>query len=228
MARARPATEITPDILVQAYSVGVFPMAESADDDRLFWVEPERRGIFPLEALTVSRSLARAVRADRFAIRCDRDFDGVINGCAAAAPDRPGTWINSRIRMLFGRLFAAGRVHTVEAYAGDDLVGGLYGLQIGGAFFGESMFHRATDASKICLVHLAARLIAGGFVLLDAQFITPHLATLGAVEIARAEYRTRLAGAIVRTATFAALPPFSGEAALAVVRSAAARGAAAG
>jgi leucyl/phenylalanyl-tRNA--protein transferase len=177
-------------------------MAESADDDRLFWVDPEQRGIFPLDGLKVSRSLARTVRSDRFTIVTDRDFQGVIDGCAAPAPGRPNTWINRHIRTLFGQLFERGHVHTVEAYQDGALVGGLYGLHLGGAFFGESMFHRATDASKVCLVHLAARMVAGGFALLDTQFITPHLASLGATEVPKDVYRARLAAAIDLEASF--------------------------
>ncbi len=226
MARARSATEITPEILLQAYSIGLFPMSESATDDRLFWVDPEWRGIFPLDGLIVSRSLAKAVRSDRFTMRSDHDFEAVIAGCAAAAPDRPSTWINGRIRGLFATLFAQGRVHTIEAYRDGELVGGLYGLRLGGAFFGESMFRRATDASKVCLVHLVARLIAGGFSLLDSQFTTPHLETLGAIEIARATYRERLAVAVLEEATFRPFGPdnaIPGAAALALIEGAAAR-----
>lgn len=219
MARARSATHITPDTLLQAYGIGLFPMAESATDDRLFWVDPEQRGILPLEGLVVSRSLAKTVRSDRFAVRCDHDFAGVIAGCAACSGDRPSTWINDRIRTLFGALYEQGLVHTVEAYRDGELAGGLYGLQIGGAFFGESMFHRATDASKVCLVHLVARLLAGGFQLLDSQFTTPHLETLGAVEIPRADYRRRLADAIAAPAVFAN-DPMAGATALAILRDA--------
>ena len=220
MARARSATEITSDILLQAYAVGIFPMADSADDDRLFWVEPERRGVFPLDGLRISRSLAKLVRAERFAVRHDQDFGAVIAGCAAATPDRPSTWISGRIHALFEQLWRERRVHTVEAYADGQLVGGLYGLRLGGAFFGESMFHRATDASKVCLVHLAARLRANGFGLLDAQFVTPHLASLGAVEISRAEYRRRLGQALAIQATLPSdgTDERSGAAALAVLR----------
>lgn len=220
MARARSATQITPDILLRAYSIGLFPMAESATDDRLFWVDPEQRGIVPLDGLVVSRSLAKAVRTDRFTVRCDHDFAGVIAGCAASAADRPSTWINERIRALFGALHEQGRVHSVEAYRDGQLAGGLYGLQIGAAFFGESMFHRAADASKVCLVHLVARLRAGGFRLLDSQFTTPHLATLGAVEIPRADYRRRLAEAVAAEATFGGRDALSGAAALAILRAA--------
>ena len=202
MRPARSQIDITPDILIQAYSLGLFPMAESATDASLFWVDPEQRGIFPLHDLVISRSLAKTIRADRFQVVVDRDFTAVIEGCAQAGPDRDQTWINAQIRALFGQLFASGHVHTVEAYRDDALVGGLYGLQIGGAFFGESMFHRATDASKVCLAHLAARLVAGGFTLLDTQFITPHLASLGAIEIPRATYRARLAEATAQRASF--------------------------
>ncbi len=201
MVRTRPLA-ITPDILLKAYSVGLFPMADSADDPALFWVDPEQRGVFPLDGIRVSASLAKAVRSDRFDVVADRDFDAVIAACAAPTPGRPATWINARIRDLFGDLFRSGQAHTVEAYRDGALVGGLYGLAIGAAFFGESMFHRTTDASKVCLVHLAARLRAGGFRLLDTQFITPHLASLGAVELPRAAYKTRLADAIGREAAF--------------------------
>lgn len=195
MTEASPSHEITPLLLLRAYSVGMFPMAESADDPSLFWVDPEQRGIFPLDGLLVSRSLAKAVRSDRFEIQVDQDFDAVIDGCAGlgAGLARSSTWINARIRRLYRKLFEQGYVHTVEArnQAGD-LVGGLYGVAIGGAFFGESMFHRETDASKVALVHLVARLRRGGFRLLDTQFVTPHLVTLGAIEIPRAEYHARL------------------------------------
>ena len=220
MARTRPLA-ITPDILLKAYSVGLFPMADSADDPALFWVDPEQRGVFPLDGIKVSASLAKAVRADRFDVVVDRDFDAVIAACAAPTPDRPATWINARIRDLFGALFRSGQAHTVEAYRDGALVGGLYGLAIGAAFFGESMFHRATDASKVCLVHLAARLRAGGFRLLDTQFITPHLASLGAVELPKAAYRTRLADAVDRNADFhpwGDLPRVDGRTALAALQ----------
>ena len=206
MARSRDRPQITPDILLRAYSIGLFPMAESASDPNLFWVDPDERGVFPLDALVVTRSLAKAVRSDRYAIRVDHDYDGVIDGCAASAPGREGTWINGRIRALYRALFERGHVHTVEAWAGDDLVGGLYGVAIGAAFFGESMFHRRTDASKVALVHLVARLRAGGFTLLDTQFVTDHLATLGAVAVPRAAYHVLLADAVERPADFSAWP----------------------
>ena len=198
MGPHRPPPAITPQILLRAYSIGLFPMAEGADDPSLFWLDPEFRGIFPLDGMIVSRSLAKTVRQDRFIVCVDRDFDAVLDGCAAAAPDRPETWINDQIRGLYRDLFDLGYAHTVEAYRDGALVGGLYGVALGAAFFGESMFHRQTDASKVCLLHLAARLRGGGFDLLDTQFVTPHLATLGAVEIPRARYRKRLAEAVKR------------------------------
>ncbi len=199
-------------------------MAEDAADPSLFWVDPERRGIFPLDGIIVSRSLRKTVRADRFDVSFNRDFDAVVAGCAAAATGRTQTWINATIRHLYGALFERGQVHTVEARQGGVLVGGLYGVAIGAAFFGESMFHRATDASKVCLVHLAAALIEGGFELLDTQFVTPHLASLGAVEIPRAEYHQRLGRALDRPALFPPRRPgpASGPAALATLDRAAA------
>ena len=184
--------ELTSDILLRAYSIGVFPMAESRDAKDLFWVEPQERGIFPLDGLIVSRSLAKTVRSDRFRVVADRAFETVMRACA----EREKTWINDEIVRLYGELFAAGHAHSLEAYEGDALVGGLYGVSLRGAFFGESMFHRARDASKVALVHLFARLRPGGFRLLDAQFSTEHLASLGAVEISRDTFRLRLAEAL--------------------------------
>jgi leucyl/phenylalanyl-tRNA--protein transferase len=177
-------------------------MAESAEDPNLFWVEPEVRGVFPLDNIIVSRSLAKTVRTDVFEVRIDQDFDAVMDGCAASYGDREKTWINDRIRRLYRQLFDMGRVHTVESWRDGVLVGGLYGVRLGSAFFGESMFHRETDASKVALLHLAARLRAGGFTLLDAQFVTPHLASLGAVEMRKESYRRRLAEAVARPANF--------------------------
>lgn len=203
MSRIQPKFEITPDILLRAYSIGLFPMAESRQADALFWVEPEQRGVFPLDGLAISRSLAKTVRSDRFEVRANRDFDAVIDACA----DRENTWINAEIRRLYRELFARGHAHSVEAYESGQLVGGLYGVSVGGAFFGESMFHETRDASKVALVHLVARLRYGGFRLLDTQFITPHLAGLGAVEIPREEYRSRLSAALDAPADFAAWPP---------------------
>ena len=202
MANRIDPAALTPEILLRAYSIGLFPMAESADDPHLFWVDPPLRGVFPLDGLIVSKSLAGTVRSDRFDIRIDHDFDAVIDACAQPMPDRPDTWINATIRDLYRRLFLRGFVHTVEVYSGDALAGGLYGVSLGGAFFGESMFHRQTDASKVALVHLAARLRLAGYVLLDTQFVTPHLATLGAIEIPRAVYRGRLAAALRLACTF--------------------------
>jgi leucyl/phenylalanyl-tRNA--protein transferase len=199
--------EITPEILLRAYAAGIFPMAEDADDPGLFWIEPQQRGTFPLDGIHVPRRLARTVRADHFEIRIDTDFDGVIAGCAAPAEDRDRTWINARIRRLYGELFDLGHCHTVEAWREGRLVGGLYGVKLGAAFFGESMFHRERDASKVAFVHLAARLRAGGFKLLDAQFVTEHLARFGAVEVGRRDYKRLLGRAIDAEANWWVWPP---------------------
>ena len=223
MAGVGQLYEITPKLLLRAYSIGMFPMAESAEDPTLFWVDPEERGVFPLDDLIVSKSLAKIVRSDRYEIRIDSDFEGVMDGCAGGGLERPSTWINERIRKLYYDLFRQGHVHTVEAWRDGELVGGLYGLAIGSAFFGESMFHQARDASKVCLVHLVARLRAGGFTLLDTQFVTPHLATLGAVAVSRRRYHRLLDKAIGKQANFFAWPKdarISGERALDVVREA--------
>lgn len=209
MARlGRPIT-VTPQILLRAYAAGLFPMAESAEDPSLFWLDPEKRGVFPLRAMRISQSLAKTVRSDRFEIVVDRDFAAVVEACAAPDAGRPQTWINGTIRQLFGELFTLGHVHTVEAYQEGELVGGLYGASLGGAFFGESMFHHRRDASKVCLVHLAGRLVAGGYSLLDTQFITPHLESLGAVEIPRGTYRKLLAAALAQQGDFFAWPKTS-------------------
>jgi leucyl/phenylalanyl-tRNA---protein transferase len=213
MSRPRRQSEITPDLLIRAYSIGLFPMAEDREAEHLFWVEPDERGIFPLDALKVSRSLAKSVRSDRFEVRADGDFEAVMRACA----ERDKTWINAQILKLYCELHRAGRAHSVEVHEEGALVGGLYGVSLGAAFFGESMFHRATDASKVALVHLAARLKLGGYRLLDAQFLTPHLATLGAIEISRAEYRRRLEPALAAKADFSVYPvakPMSGALAL--------------
>lgn len=191
-----PDTLITAEVLLRAYAAGLFPMAESADDPSLFWVEPKERGIIPLDHFHVSSRLARTVLSDRFEIRIDTDFRAVIDGCAAPARGREETWINRRIRDLYGELFDLGWCHTVEVWCDNKLAGGLYGLELGGAFFGESMFHRERDASKVALVHLVARLLKGGYVLLDTQFVTPHLAGFGAVSIARDEYMEQLRSAL--------------------------------
>ena len=206
MSLPGPQLEITPKLLLRAYSIGMFPMAESADDPTLFWVDPDERGVFPLDGLIVSRSLAKVVRSDRFEIRVDTDFDAVIDACAGGGEGRPSTWINARSRRLYGDLFRQGHVHTVEAWRDGEMVGGLYGVSIGGAFFGESMFHRARDASKVALVHLVARLRKGGYSLLDTQFVTDHLASLGAVEVPRRAYHRMLDEAIGLRADFFAWP----------------------
>ncbi|CAH0340394.1 leucyl/phenylalanyl-tRNA--protein transferase [Rhizobium sp. CECT 9324] len=179
---------ITPELLLRAYSIGLFPMSDSADDPELFWVEPEIRGIIPLDDFHVSKSLAKAIRRKPFDIRFDTVFDTVVEKCAEEADDRPSTWINQQIRELYGALHRLGHAHSVEAWEGDDLVGGLYGVSLGSAFFGESMFSRRTNASKICLVALVERLKERGFTLLDTQFTTEHLKTFGAVDISKAAY----------------------------------------
>jgi leucyl/phenylalanyl-tRNA--protein transferase len=192
------ALQITPQVLLKAYACGIFPMSDSASDPGLYWVEPEWRGIFPLDGFHVPRRLARTIRQQPYEIRIDTDFEGVITGCAGnpAIAYRDKTWINQRIRGLYRELFDMGRCHTVEAWQDGKLVGGLYGVHLGGAFFGESMFSHATDASKIALVYLVARLKAGGFTLLDAQFTTEHLEQFGVAEIDRGEYHRRLEGAL--------------------------------
>lgn len=189
---------ITVDILLRAYSAGLFPMADSADDPELFWVEPEIRGIIPLDDFHVSRSLAKAMRRNPFDIRFNTAFEAVMAGCAAEAPDRPSTWINATIRRLYTELHQIGHAHSVEAWEGKELVGGLYGVSLGAAFFGESMFSRRTNASKICLVHLVERLKAQGFVLLDTQFTTEHLKTFGAIDVPKQDYAKMLDLAVNR------------------------------
>ncbi|WP_169193768.1 leucyl/phenylalanyl-tRNA--protein transferase [Devosia sp. MC1541] len=185
--------ELTPELIIRAYCSGIFPMAEDATDENVFWVSPEERGIIPLEKFHASKSLRRTMRKSGWTIRVDSDWDGILNGCSTVGKDRHSTWINSTIRSVYGELFERGIAHTVEVWDGEQLVGGLYGLAIGGAFFGESMFHRQTDASKAAMAHLVERLRAGNFVLLDTQFLTPHLASLGGIEIPREDYEERLA-----------------------------------
>ena len=197
--------EITPELIIRAYRAGIFPMSEDADDEDLFWVSPEMRGIIPLEGFHVSASLRKAIRKSGFVVRTDTDFAAIIEGCATVGADRDSTWINRTIRSVYGELFRRGVAHTVEVWDGGELVGGLYGLAIGGAFFGESMFHRRTNASKIAMAHLVDRLRAGGFVLLDTQFVTPHLASLGGIEIPREEYEDRLADALLVEGDWSAL-----------------------
>ena len=204
---------LTPDILLQAYAAGVFPMAESADDPELFWVDPTRRGIIPLDGFHVPRRLKRVLRRGDFGISVDRDFSAVMQGCAEASETRPSTWINDEIVRLYTALFERGAAHSVECRIAGELVGGLYGVSLGAAFFGESMFSRATDASKVALVHLVTRLRVGGYRLLDTQFLTPHLAQFGGIEISRARYRRLLAEALRYRAVFPAdLPGEGGDA----------------
>ncbi len=194
--------EITPELLIQAYTVGMFPMAMDADDPQLHWIEPSWRCIIPLDGLKISRSLAKTVRQGRFDVRVNTAFDQVLDACAASAPGREKTWINTTIRQLYTALHRRGQVHSVECWREDALVGGLYGVSIGAAFFGESMFHRETDASKVALVHLVERLNAGGYVLLDAQFRTDHLVSLGAIEVPKLRYKAMLADAVRKNADF--------------------------
>jgi leucyl/phenylalanyl-tRNA--protein transferase len=194
--------KITPDLVLRAYAVGLFPMAECRDDPLLFWVDPKLRGILPLDRFHLPRRLRRTVRQGRFAVTCDTAFRAVIEGCAETAPGRPNTWINDDIIELYCRLHARGQAHSLECWRGGALVGGLYGVALGGAFFGESMFSRRRDASKVAFVHLVARLRAGGFALLDTQFLTAHLAQFGAVEIPRQAYRRRLAAALALDVAF--------------------------
>lgn len=195
---------LTPEILLRAYAAGIFPMAESADDPELFWVDPEQRGILPLEAVHIPHKLRRTIRSGSFEIRCNTAFTAVMQGCAEPAPDRPSTWINDEILTLYTALHHLGHAHSVEVWRDGDLVGGLYGVSLGGVFCGESMFSRATDASKVALIHLVARLVVGGFALLDTQFVTDHLRQFGAIEIPRAEYRRRLRAALKLPAQFPA------------------------
>jgi leucyl/phenylalanyl-tRNA--protein transferase len=210
----RPRTEaFTADELIECYRQGVFPMADGRHDRRLFLVDPATRGVFPLDGLRISRRLARTVRSDRFEIRLDTAFEAVIEACAAPRPGRMETWINRPIQRLCGALFERGLAHSVEAWRDQRMVGGLYGIAIGGAFFGESMFQTERDASKTALIHLAARLRVGGYHLLDTQFVTDHLQRLGAVELSRAQYRARLVEALDVAADFWRLPRYAGGAA---------------
>ncbi|MEM8740406.1 MAG: leucyl/phenylalanyl-tRNA--protein transferase [Pseudomonadota bacterium] len=201
MSRPLRPLEITPSLLLRAYAAGVFPMAESAEADSLFWVDPKRRGILPLDALHVPRSLRKSLRRGGFRVTVDQAFSDVIDGCAA----RSETWINGEIRDLYITLHRMGYAHSIEVHDDQGLAGGLYGVRLGAAFFGESMFSVRTDASKIALVWLVARLRSGGFMLLDTQFVTDHLAWLGAVEISREAYHKMLDTALERPAQFCAL-----------------------
>ena len=187
---------IDPDLLLRAYTVGVFPMADSRDAPSVYWVEPKTRAILPLDGFHLSRSLRKRLLSGRFETTANRDFAAVVAQCAAAAPDREDTWINRQIEAAVAILHARGFAHSIETWVDGQLAGGLYGLAIGCAFFGESMFNRATDASKVALAHLVARLRVGGFTLLDCQFQTPHLESLGAIEIPRARYMALLEAAV--------------------------------
>ena len=217
--RETTTIEITAEVLLKAYACGIFPMAESADDPALYWIEPDIRGIIPLEGFHIPVRLKRTVRSTSFAVVINHDFDAVIEACAEATSDRTRTWINARIRKIYRNLFERGHCHTVEVYDGARLVGGLYGVSLGRAFFGESMFHRSRDASKIALVHLVARLRAGSYRLLDTQYVTEHLRTFGTIEVPKRRYHRLLEDALTGEADFRALAPsISGEQALALLR----------
>ncbi len=197
---SRRSVEITPDLMLRAYRAGLFPMAETRRGERLYWLDPELRGVLPLDGFHLSRRLLRTVLSDTFEVTADRDFAAVVTGCAASAPGRDDTWINSDIEQLFGELHRIGSAHSIEAWQDGQLVGGLYGVSLGGSFFGESMFSRARDASKVALTHLIARLRLDGFTLLDTQFVTSHLAQFGAIEIPRDTYKALLERAVDRPA----------------------------
>jgi len=192
---------LTPELILQAYANGVFPMAEGRDDHEIFWVDPRERGIIPLDGFHISHSLAKVIRSDRFRVTFNQDFEGVMEGCA----DRDETWINDTIFELYGALHAMGFGHSLEIWQGEQLVGGTYGLTLGTAFFGESMFSRAPNASKVALAYMVARLKRTGFTLFDTQFLTPHLASLGGIEIPRAQYRDMLRNALQARADITAL-----------------------
>lgn len=198
--------QLTPDLLLRAYRLGLFPMAESRASKSLHWLDPEERGVLPLHGFHISRSLMKVLRAGRFTVTANADFAATIAACAAAREIRPETWINPEIERLFTELHVLGFAHSIETWEDGKLVGGLYGAALGGAFFGESMFSTATDASKVALVHLVARMRLSGFTLLDTQFITTHLARFGALEVSRAEYHQLLAEALEAPARFDASP----------------------
>lgn len=187
---------LDPNLLLRAYAIGVFPMADSRSASDVFWVEPQRRAILPLDGFRVSRSFAKVIRSDRFRVTRDTAFGEIIAACAEARPDRPDTWINPAIEGAYAELHRRGHAHSIECWQEDRLVGGLYGVRLGAAFFGESMFSRMSNASKVALAHLVARLVAGGFTLLDCQFMTDHLASLGAVEVSKDDYASMLDSAL--------------------------------
>lgn len=199
---SRRTIEVTPELMLRAYRVGLFPMAETRRGQRLYWLDPEQRGILPLDGFHLPRRLLRTVLSDTYRVTTNRAFDAVISGCAAAAPGREDTWINLEIERLFHELHAQGHAHSVETWQDDVLVGGLYGVSMGGVFFGESMFSTARDASKVALVHLVARMQLGGYELLDTQFVTSHLAQFGAIEVPRDAYKAFLASAVQAVATW--------------------------
>ena len=194
--------EITPELLLQAYRIGVFPMGERRDDPKLYWLDPRLRAVLPLDGFHLPKRLARTVRSGHFEVSADAAFTETMRACAEPRPGHPESWINDPILALYGELFALGHAHSVECRRDGELVGGLYGVSVGAAFFGESMFSRERDASKVALVHLVARLIKGGFRLLDCQFMTEHLKSFGAIEIPRDDFRALLADAVERTADF--------------------------
>jgi leucyl/phenylalanyl-tRNA---protein transferase len=218
------ADEITPDILLRAYAMGIFPMSDGRDDPQVHWIDPRRRGVLPLDGFHLSRSLAKRIRSATFRVTTDTAFAAVVDACA----DRSETWISHRIQRLYQTLHDAGQAHSIEVWQDATLVGGVYGLTLGAAFFGESMFSRTTDASKVALAHAVHRLRAGGFRLFDTQFLTPHLESLGAIEITRADYHRRLADALDSRATFnpAGYPPSPSDVAASLAASAGASGSA--
>ncbi len=195
-------SHMTSEILLRAYAAGIFPMAESREDKNLFWIDPETRGVLPLDRFHVSRRLARTLRRRTYDVRSNTAFEVVLRRCAEPTPKRPNTWISREIVHLYTELHAMGHAHSIECWRDETLVGGLYGVSLGAAFFGESMFSHERDASKVALAHLIARLRRGGFKLLDTQFVTPHLKQFGAIEISRAEYHRRLADALKSQAAF--------------------------
>jgi leucyl/phenylalanyl-tRNA--protein transferase len=203
---SRRTVEVTPDLLLRAYRAGLFPMAETRHGSRLYWLDPELRGVLPLDGFHLPKRLLRTVLSGQYEVSSDRDFAAVVAGCAAAGPGRQDTWINADIERLFGALHRLGHAHSVECRRDGVLVGGLYGVSLGGVFFGESMFSTARDASKVALVHLVARMGMGGYTLLDTQFVTTHLAQFGADEIPREDYKTQLAAAVAVPAVWLAAP----------------------
>ncbi len=203
---SRRTIEVTPELLLRAYRVGLFPMAETRRGQRLYWLDPELRGVLPLDGFHLPKRLLRTVLSERYEVTSNQSFSAVVAGCAAAAPGREDTWINADIERLFGDLHRRGFAHSVECRLGGSLVGGLYGVSLGGVFFGESMFSVARDASKVALVHLVARMRLGGYTLLDTQFVTKHLAQFGADEIPRDRYKVLLAEAVEVPAQWLPVP----------------------